>query len=513
MSIETLFEPFVLSPLDHASHDMFVFFYLSFRVQHQDKALRDISRGVNNLILRIPFLAGEVAPSARLSGPQNVREVRPSTTTTDTVTIPMLQVKYHTSVTLDGNGLGKTKPTSSISYDPLSAVLPGTQPRPVVRFQANIVSDGIILTMAFNHLVFDGTGGGIILELLAESCRSQNPAELDAPSNERTPVEERYLREFLLNMTCSGLERYDEDFFSGSFGTPSSSQFQQELLEGLRIRSPRLSEEHIIFPTKKIDQLKQACNYVLAWLREKDSPLPDLDVPLPSFVSTNNVLTALLWRLMIKAGHISGGSSTQNGQQQHDYTCAMAVNLRSFFDPPVLESYMGNAATGIWVTVKSTDLLGITTDFPKDLNVKMTSLFGVDLDSLLPIAYIAYRIRDQLSMIDDKYVRGLTTFFKTRKDWDAITPIPADIIISSWRHLKTYELDFGHNLGHIVNFRSLRPPIGNLCIILPASRFNPGTACTKERTHCSPWEVLVTLDETAMENFRTDSLLRWALDS
>jgi fumigaclavine B O-acetyltransferase len=367
--------------------------------------------------------------------------------------------------------------------------------------------------MAFNHFVIDATGAGIILELLSESCRSQSSAELDESPNERAPVQERYFRELILNMACSDSEAYHEDSFNRSFGTPSSSQFRKDLLERMSTPSRNLSEEYITFSAKKIDQLKKACNYVLAWVRETATEMPQVDVPLPSFVSTNNVLTALLWGMIIKARHGSGASSKQNEQQHQDYDCTMAINLRSFFDPPLPVRYMGNTTTALRLTVKSTDLLRNPTVIAKDLDVQVSSRFGVDLYSLLPIAYTSYRIRDHLSRIDDTYVRSLIAFFKSHKDWNTMKFSPADIMITSVRHLKVYELDFGQSLGYIVSFSNQRSLVGNLCLIMPASVPISRAASTEERNDCPPWEVRVTLDETTMDNLKRDSLLRWALES
>ncbi|GFF78845.1 hypothetical protein IFM53868_02448 [Aspergillus udagawae] len=351
--------------------------------------------------------------------------------------------------------------------------------------------------MGYNHVVFDGTGGGVILNLLAESCCTSGSAEIEQCSPVSRLLPEASLRKLVLDITSPLEGRINHsEVYCHSLAATSSTLISEE---------SRAPQEIFIFSADKINKLKQTFNYIYPWLQ--DACEISTNAPLPSYVSSNDVLTALLWASIIKAGH----SSRDSKQPQKGYDCVMAVNLRPFFKPRLPESYMGNAVTQLRITVDPATLppQGAGTPHP---SWDMESLSGLDIASLLPIAKLAFRIRHKLSGFNDHYVRSLTSFLKGHDDWNTMHLRPFDIVVTSWRHLQVYDLDFGPHLGYIDSFHDQWWGIPGGCVIMPAFASRSKTTGTKSEYQQPPWDVRITLDRETMANLKNDDLLCWALE-
>ncbi|KAF7172373.1 hypothetical protein CNMCM5623_004581 [Aspergillus felis] len=513
MDTNRSFEPFVLTPLDHIIPDCFVSYQLSFQVRDPNKALQAISQGITHLASCIPFITGEVVASTQDPGHKNVFEVQPSATP---LVIPLLQVKFRTSHTLRDEtptGTNSSKihetvsTTSRVNYDPLPIFLPGTQAKPVVRFQANVFNDAIILSMVYNHLVFDGTGAHVILELLAELLRVQSSAERNELSADRTFNQEATLRKFVTGAS-SDTENICLDHFARAFSMPALGNFGEPLPNSASDPRPVISEDLFVFSPEKVDALKEACNYVLTKLREEPLDTPTC-VALPSFVSSNNVVTAMLWISISKARHYGEITSDQQPRWRRGENCSMAVNIRASFSPSLPKTYMGNAVTNIRLTVDSAGFSQILPRFP-NLRMQVKRLFGVEIEILLPIADLAYRIRSELNKINDSYVRTLNSFLKSHEDWSSMKITPPDILVTSWRHLTTYQLDFGPHLGHIDRFDGPKSSFDGGCVILPAGHSGSAFAGEKMTSCQAPWAVQISLSQPTMEILKKDDLFYWA---
>lgn len=89
-------------------------------------------------------------------------------------------------------------------------------------------------------------------------------------------------------------------------------------------------------------------------------------------------------------------------------------------------------------------------------------------------------------------------------DWTTVEGRPAGIIVTSWRDLDIYSLDFGAGLGYIEDFEPGLALVPGGCIFLPARMSGGGG---QDRA-TAPWEVCVTLRMGDSETLLQDQLFR-----
>lgn len=77
-------------------------------------------------------------------------------------------------------------------------------------------------------------------------------------------------------------------------------------------------------------------------------------LPVGKFVSTDDVLTALVWRTMCKIRCKQLDITLDSLEQT---TCLRALNVRSRLDPPLKSSYCGNAVFPVWINLSVKDIM------------------------------------------------------------------------------------------------------------------------------------------------------------
>jgi fumigaclavine B O-acetyltransferase len=486
MKPPSLFEPFPLTRLDQANGEVFFHYSVSFEVQDEDKALKTISKGVDHLLALVPFLTGE---TTRAEGSGAI-ELRPATASPDGE-IPMFQVKRHANCTLPVRKIGKI--ASSVPqnlplqghFNPLPPLHKPGQPSPVIRFQANVLEDGIVLTVGFNHLVFDAMGGAVIITLLAESCR-----------NPRTADGQIAASELLLRKQVS-------DLVSAIMMNPSPEVVDPPAsLEVSKPTSPpppppQVQDECLVFSAERLEQMRDACNSVLPWLNSSASKQsPEETLTTVSFLSSNDVLTGLICETIKQA---------RGPDQPSPPPCMMGINARGFFEPPLPQTYMGNAGLPLYFHVQPTIPAQQEPDLslPHELHSPLIS--ALDTPSFVRIAKTAHTIRSGLSNFPKTYAGSLTAFIKAASSPPQPSGGPNPVIVSSLRPLKTYEMQFGPELGDIQTFETGVPWVDGACVILPLCAGGP------EVGRLAPWCVRITLYADVMERFKGDRALSWVL--
>ncbi|GKZ22756.1 hypothetical protein AbraIFM66951_004253 [Aspergillus brasiliensis] len=155
------FRPYTLTPLDHLLPPQHVFAYMSFRPEQPSEAVVAIESGLLELISQWPFLAGNVARVQRKDR-DNVLELQPPTAS-DLHRCPMLLVKHHQQT------ISQALASPVINYGMLHipTTVSNYHPIPAVRFQANVMRDGLILCLSWYHQVMDSLGVAIILHALS----------------------------------------------------------------------------------------------------------------------------------------------------------------------------------------------------------------------------------------------------------------------------------------------------------------------------------------------------------
>ncbi|EAW15308.1 putative acetyltransferase [Aspergillus clavatus NRRL 1] len=437
MAAEIAFEPFPLTPLDRASPEVYTDCFMIFDLENPLDGIPTLQRGIDRLVSEFPFIAGEID-----SG--HVKCPSPAVSS-----IPMLLVKHHPHTTSPPGGWDK-------SHSPLPRFIPSTEPRPVLRFQANVMSNGIVLCLSFSHAVLDGTGAGTLLEALAACCR-ESPAD-ELPTDVGT---EKRSRDNLFDATLPHDRRKDHD--------------AEYTIEPLAFEMPvDISTRRLIFSSESVRTLKDTCT---ALLREQGIDTVQL--------SSNDVFTAFLAVCI---------SQAQNALKRHpkESDIVMAVNLRNKLQPAIPDSYLGNM-----VTVMRTEF-----------NPRLCHCAEIDDERKSRIAELAFKIRTRLTSFDDEHVRSLVSYIKDQNDWSMVNmKFSGMMSITSWRHLNVCALDFGPGLGRIgFDVPTVGAPDG-LCILMPRQ-----AKAGSGGLHNAPWDIYLSLDSPVMDTLMKDPFFSAVLE-
>ncbi|KAF3401696.1 O-acetyltransferase pyr7, partial [Penicillium rolfsii] len=153
------FEPYILTPLDHCLPRFHLFPSFIFKIDSPSSAIPILSLAIPRLMHLLPFLTGNVTASTQLEGKENVLEVQPPTQEFLNK-YPFLHIKNHRqsiSCAMPGSNVTLSKSVRE-NFIPIPLDMAGESDSPVFRVQANIMSDGLILCLAFHHMALDGVG-------------------------------------------------------------------------------------------------------------------------------------------------------------------------------------------------------------------------------------------------------------------------------------------------------------------------------------------------------------------
>lgn len=493
MKQQAIFEPFRLSPVDHSLPKVYIFKFLYFRAVDSTSGLSVLRNGVDRLTSCLPFLSGEVTACTDFKGKTGVLQVQmPSLALQE---VPMLLVEYYLDRVLPAypsptkNSAESKECASSLdhSYRPLPDFIPVSQPRPVLRFQANFLADGLVLCMAYNHSVFDGTGAGTVLEMLADCCGADSARGISLIT---TGDIESKLRWSLSSASVAVSKDSQAEYAIYCAHTEVEADSFPTML----------GNYPLLLCSEKIECLRDACNGLLPHViytygRCRTLPAND-DMNWPRSLSTNDVLTAFL------AIGVERARQAAPSPQPRSTCLAMAVNLRGRL-ASMPSHYLGNLVTTVWAShFRSPNRPGtlfLTCSTSKQLDIEM--------DDLLWIADVAFQVRLRLNSIDEEHACGLIHYLHRQDDWEQIGIHFTDpIFVSSWRHLKVYELDFGPGIGQIENFEMDVGTSDGICIVMPAD-----SKKTDMKNKPPPWDIRLILNPEAKDAMIKDSLFCWAM--
>lgn len=279
---------------------------------------------------------------------------------------------------------------------------------PVFVVQANFIPGGLLLCFAGMHNCMDGTGLGHVIRMFASLCRGEalSTGDLEAANTDRAqlPVSLKPGQSPMLHPEMT--PKADAGQKTDSRDTPAS------VWSYLSISPSKLKE-------MKVEVSKELTS---------------------GWVSTNDVVTAWLWKAVTKArcSHIDTSKGT---------TLLRAVTGRRVLDPPLSGSYLGN-------------------------NVMCASHKVVVMDLMeRPLWKITQEVREATNAINDHYVRSIATLIRGEPDKNKITfAIDApdrDFMASSWATLPVYE-GFGDSIGTPDYVRRpTSPPWTGVCYIMP----------------------------------------------
>lgn len=421
-----------LSPLDHLPAKLFLPYILHFDTVDPQTAVHTLKSGIGKLVSQLPWLAGDVVLHDSSQGPKNRMHIAPPRIPPSEIS--MIQIKDFGS-----NQDIRSHPVRD--FLPLPTYIPASEQRPVLRFQANIFPGKIILAMSFWHSVFDGTGAGVILEAVAECC--QTPGDQSETSIAQTIAKTHIdLRNTVLAFPSKCQMRLNH---SVELGTPvldpSISTEQWNATE--EAMASTVETKRYTFSPVKVSKLKDICQQRLPQLRASTR------------LSSNDILTAALAICVDRTVHPERANKTQPA----DFL--MAVDLRSRVKPALPDFYLGNSIFPVHDDIYPKNIPGPE---PGD---------GEDEDAdLLHLAELALRVRTKLAAMDETVAYSASAAVAEYDDWTKVEAKPASIIVTSWRGLNIFSLDFGPGLGFIKDFEPGLALIPGGCIFLP-SRASP----------------------------------------
>ncbi|QKX58841.1 uncharacterized protein TRUGW13939_05969 [Talaromyces rugulosus] len=448
-----------LSPLDHIPAKLFLPYILYFDTADPQTATHSIQKGIDKLISQLPWLAGDVILHSAPEGPKNRMHIAPPRSSPSQEVPPMLQIKH-----FDRDEDFRTHPVHC--YLPLPTFIPALEQRPVIRFQANVFPSKIALAMSFWHSVFDGTGAGVILEAVAECCKTTANNEAETPMAQIIAKTHTELRNTVSAFASKCQVRLDHTVELGTpIFDPSISSEQWNAIESAAASA--VETKRYTFSPEKVAEVKETCTRLLSQLQAPSSSSSSSSSS--AWISSNDIITAMLVICVDRTLHPDRADKTKSA----DFL--MAVDMRSRVHPPLPETYLGNSIFPVHDNI-----------YFEETATSQTGQDDADADAdLLHLTQLALHIRTKLGQMDETVAYSSSAAVAEYEDWAKIEAKPAGIIVTSWRSLKTFSLDFGPGLGCIEDFEPGLALVPGGCILLPSRVVSP------EKT--PPWEVCITM--------------------
>ncbi|KAL7627977.1 hypothetical protein AAE478_002173 [Parahypoxylon ruwenzoriense] len=261
---------------------------------------------------------------------------------------------------------------------------PFANPAPVFRARLSLVKAGFILCVAVHHCTTDITGFGALLKIWASHRRTEasvvagfDPSWLDRTAllgrpNATIRPAPTSIPELLHVQGPSDLARF-----------ASLSSHPDDLTTSI-----------FFFPQKILQALKRAINEHIAAQGTAD------------WVSTSDILTALLWSATLRAEQAAStsGLNPATGAKSSN-TIGFPVNFRSRFNPPISPDYLGAAFIMTTATALREELISFATS-----SSPTSSDAHLDSTSISKPAKIASAIRTSLRLVDEENIRDVLTY-------------------------------------------------------------------------------------------------------
>ncbi|KAJ9657563.1 hypothetical protein H2198_004209 [Neophaeococcomyces mojaviensis] len=431
--------------------------------QRLDSALARLRCFVRQTIDAKPYLAGYVTDVETKGNGARRSEIRFSTH--DFLSYP--QVEARVLLDDDGEPLNYAEldkqgcPPSWIRPEKVSALQENVGPEdrsaPVFRVQANILQGGLVVSFYLHHCISDGTGFDLLTtgDLMHDSYSFKRNL-----SSRHLLVEglEDRLKLFAAQKTAI---RY-------RLSEASPNQLNTRQLQARR------RDQDPPFPQSKPGR---GCIIMISWHKIESAYLSFNFNTSTTKHTRQSILMALLWRHMTRARRPSVSESPDIKTSR----LFIPVDIRQRLNEPLPAGYFGSAVDSATAKL-SLDAL--------------TAAGGKSLEEISTI------IRRAVDRVDDSYVRECIALANSA---DALTDVSdvqasnmnrstgADMYITSWLRLRSYQCDLGMGLGGPDWVRKPWSRDPGSCIILPQKGPSPDY-----------YEAVVQMTETDMERLLHD---------
>ncbi|KAF9872957.1 enoyl- hydratase isomerase family [Colletotrichum karsti] len=298
---------------------------------------------------------------------------------------------------------------------------------PVSLPQANFIQGGMILSWCIFHMFGDGNTFLTWTKVWAEECRRAQGLPITDPFN----LDEALIRDRQRIMKPSGNNK----------GSPEDHPEYTILPFTPQGAPPKmLSEEHR-------GQVFYFSPESLARLKAEASPQNATEPSKQAWISTNDALSALLWRTVMA---VQSPLETLEGDPVSVFNIAIDGRLRT--DPPVHPDTIGCFLGYVAASAPIRKMLGSAS-----------------------LADLAILVRQALLRADRQFLDDVTTLIDTLEDVNRIVPtamldVPGNNCIqSSWVNFTLYDVQWGPALGGSI--QAVRSPhvgvINGLQVVLP----------------------------------------------
>lgn len=387
---------------------------------------------------------------------------------------------------------------------------------PVMAAQANFIPGGLLLTVCLHHFAVDAAAVGTVLRTWAKNTRVSHGDE-DGDVDERVDEDndlESSRKEILddrssippesLDRTplfgstdeaaevLNPLEKIKEfpqyQLFSAAFPSSVSKQDPKQAEEAEEPSSPPppptippIKSAILYFSASNLSALKALVNQDISSTPQK--PSQSSPASSSSFISTNDVLSALLWKSITKARRLTpfNPPSPQNHPPnsphppsspplpplpQPQLSCSkllFSINCRNLLVPPLPQSYLGNVIIYGCASEPIARLLSLP-----------------PLSSLTSIALV---VRAAITKINNKHIHGLISLINSLPEPADLQPaincfLGPDLAMTSWRDMGIGGLEWGIGggdardakkppLGKVDRLRPLSSPFDGIILVLP----------------------------------------------
>ncbi|KAI9663013.1 MAG: hypothetical protein M1821_008060 [Bathelium mastoideum] len=519
---ESEIEVMKLSLTDHFAPRAYVRLAMVWPFDHtkEAEAAERIRTGLHCLFIRYPYLAGYLAMSLDGEGIDtrlDAMEIH-YPNTIHAVSKPQFVIKHpnkdefpYTYDELHAEGMPGNKLLNHLLTTVPHVPDLGT-PQPVVSVTANFFEGGLILHLAFLHVIGDGTGMNLLLrewcDFVRDGTTPQTIKRRSLPGR-HTILQPKKRRNGTRNEFPTGYAMVD----------PAEGPTGINSVKHLGLPHP-VSARVFTFSHERLHGLKDALNHVLR------------TAGYQFWISTNDCINAMLW-LYVTRARILDIRETRT-------TYFMPVDVREKrFELGNLEDYSGNATILAQVTCHVEDFLEppghesedglpnnaehapdtpmlemmrdtIARDFTK-VTVKEHKDFGI-------LAHLVQLLRQSVNNVDAPYIQERLSFMLTALPkchlvrWNFHNYFGPDFFCTSW-------INFGADtkwaipgtLSEYPTFlRKPYVPDDGSSVVLPRRKDVPH-AEDKTRTVKPPYEIWVQLREDHLRNLcEADSLGGWA---
>ncbi|CAF9918046.1 MAG: hypothetical protein ALECFALPRED_000500 [Alectoria fallacina] len=387
--------------------------------------IKTLVNGLERLSTGFPWLAGKVVNEDAGQGNSGIFKIKPFEN------VPRLVVKdlrHDPSIpTMDAMKRADF-PFSMLDESIIAPrkTLPGnsneSDSEPVFLLQANLITEGLLLTFVGQHQTMDMTGQGHIIHLFSKACRNEEFTSEELSSG-------NCARRNLIPLLDDSYEQGSELALQIVKPGPSHSISNGTNDHPAPPPPPKCTWAYFTFHPTSLTALKS---------------LATKTITVPSgYISTDDTLSAFIWQSVNRA-RLNRLNPTAES------TFARAVNVRHYLD--ISQTYPGLVQNMTYNTYTLQKLIEAPLG---DVASHLRSALDPKTSSL------GYNTRALATFLDRTPDKNIVSFTAT-------LDLSADIMLSSWAKLDCYELDFNLGLGKPEAVR--RPqfePVESLIYLMP----------------------------------------------